>query len=219
MIARRMLLGMCLFCFAFSVKTAKAADMWSVDRFSGSISGKTVTVTRKIWAEGALVPDGLGGPLRSETVFALQCLGRELPDDSVKADCGSGYTAGVICSDPETVEWLLENAWRFGLIVERKPEEPSERIRLRYVGPVHAAAMHALEMDLDAYLHFLRQTGQTALNRNGRAVAWIFCVPEQASVSFALPENAAWEISGDGAGRVIIVVSSKKALQTVGFSL
>ncbi|MBR3743358.1 MAG: hypothetical protein IKN04_23360 [Clostridia bacterium] len=208
MIVRRMLLVFCLLCFAFSVRTGKTVDVWTVEPFSGSLSGKTITVTRRIWAVGTLTRDEPEGSLRSEIVFALRCLRMELPDDSVKVDGGSGYMAVMILSDQETVDWLLDNAWRFGLIVDKKPEGPGERIRLRYVGPVHAAAMHALDMDLEDYLLFLRRTGQTALNRNGRAVAWIIRVPEGEAVSFTLPEGAAWEISGDSAGGVIIAVRS-----------
>ena len=179
-----------------------AQDQWTVERFSGALSGTTVTVTQSLWGKGVFTEEGQEGPLRAETAFALRCMQEELKDRA--ADQGSGYTAVAVSKDRETGAWLKENAWRFGL----EAEEKEDRIYLRYVGAVHAAAMHALGMDRTEYLLFLRKAGQAVLKRNGRDVGWIFCVPAGASISFKVPEGAAWEISGDGGGRVIIAVRS-----------
>ena len=208
MIVRRMVAGFCLFCFAFAVKMEKPMDAWTVEPFPGSLTGKTIIVTQKIWDEGTLTRSEPEGPLWPEIVFALRCLRNELPDVRAKVEYGSAYSAAVILPDQETKGRLLENAWRFGLIADGKPEETGERVLLRYVGPIHAAAMRALDMDLETYLLFLRRAGRAVLNRNGRAVAWIIRVPEGEAVSFTLPEGAAWEISGDSAGGVIIAVRS-----------
>lgn len=201
----RMLLWLCLFSIVFSVKTQKGEDQWTVEPFSGTLSGQTVTVTSALWANGPLTGEAQEGPLRPEAAYALTCLQVELPKETLAVEDGSGYAADVIILDQEAGERLLESAWRFGLIVTQETED---RFCLRYVGPVHAAAMHALQMDLTEYLLFLRKTGNAALLRNGRTVGWIICVPAGEAVSFTLPEGAAWEISGDNAGCVIIAVRS-----------
>lgn len=201
----RILLWLCLLSIAFSVKTQKGEDTWTVEPFSGTLSGQTVTVTSALWADGPLTREGQEGPLRPEAAYALTCLQAELPDGTLAVDHGSGYTADMIILDQEAGGRLLENAWRFGLIVT---QETGDRLCLRYVGPVHAATMRALQMDLTEYLLFLRKTGEAELRRNGRTVGWVFCVPAGEAVSFALPEGAAWEISGDSAGCVIVAVRS-----------
>ena len=199
MMVRRILLGLCLLFLLFP---AKAENEWEVGPFSGSLSGKTVTVTRNLWAEGQLMPGKKEDRLRPEMAFALYCVQAELPGCSLTFEQISAYMAAVSFPDQETGVWLRENAWRFGLITEEK----MGNLRFRYVGPVHAAVLHALQMDLEAYLFFLRQTGQAVLKRNGQAVAWIFCVPASEALSFTLPESAAFSVSGDGAGFVVIAI-------------
>ena len=205
MAVARMLLWLCLFCAAFSAKMQKGTEGWTVEPFSGTLSGQTVTVTSALWADGPLTREAQEGPLRAEVAFALRCLQAELPEGTLAMDHGSGYAAEMVILDQEAGGWLLENAWRFGLI---SIHETEDRLSLRYVGPVHAAAMHALDVDLTEYLLFLRKTGEAVLLRNGRAVGWIIRVPAGKAVSFMLPEGAAWEISGDTAGYVIIAVGS-----------
>lgn len=196
---RRMLLGWCLLMLLFP---AKAETGWEAERFFGSLSGRTVTVTRQLWADGPLTPEQTAGPMRPETVFALRCMQAEILDRALIFEQTSAYSA-AISSDAETGARLRANAWRFGLMIE---DETEESLRLRYVGPVHAAAMHALQMDLEAYLLFLRQMGQIVLKRNGQPVAWVFCAAESEAVSFILPEGAAFSVSGDGAGFVVIAI-------------
>ena len=212
MTVRTGLLIVLLFLFGLFSAGGEKGDRWTVEPFSGPLSGKAVTVTRQIWAEGTLTPDTSEGPLRAETLFALRCLREEMRERGMRMperpDRETACTAEFTLWETAAEQWLSENAWRFGFIVENEPGDGGGSIRLRYAGPVHAAAMHALEMDLQAYLRFLRQAGQAALLRNGRAAAWIVCVPEQDALTFTLPEGAAWEISGDGAGWVIFTVLS-----------
>ncbi len=184
----------------------KTEEIWSVERFSGTLCGQTVTVTRKLWEEGALAGDGQGASPRPEAVFALRCLRAERPKAVMAVEKRSGYAAAVTPPDRETGEWLMENAWRFGLTAAWETEGRGDRVCLRFVGLPHAAAMRALDVDLAGYLAFLRGAGRAVLRLNGRAVAWIFCVPAGEAVSFTLPEGAVWEISGDGAGNVIVAV-------------
>ena len=183
-------------------------DRWTVEPFSDSLPGKTVTVPRKIWMEGALTGEEQEGPMRPETVFALRCLQTALPGETLTLELEAEYAAAVTVPDQETGGWVAENAWQYGLIVEGETEENGQRLHLRYVGPVHAAAMRALGLNRTEYLIFLRRMGQAVLKRNGRAVAWIYRVSAGEAVSFALPEEAAWEISGDSADWVIIAVRS-----------
>lgn len=209
MTVRRMLLFLMLLFLGFVRTGGKEADTWTVEPFSGSLSGGMVTVTRRLWTEGPLTGEELEGPLQPETVFALRCLreemtrrGMKLPE---KPDRETAYWADFALPGQAAEAWLHENVWRFGLITE---DQGNNIIRLHYVGTVHAAAMRALDMDLKAYLLFLRRMGQVRLLRNGQAAAWVFCVPEQEAVTFTLWEGAAWEISGDGEGWVIIAIRS-----------
>lgn len=119
-------------------------------------------------------------------------------------------------SDPllrnETGVWLSENMARYGFI--RRYHEDSEEgncegIHLRYVGPVHALAMETLDMTLEAYLRFLRQTGCVALCREGEIWAYILCRPEQEADAFPLPPGASLEVSGDNAGYAVGAVTVK----------
>ncbi len=199
--ARRMLLGLCLLFLLFP---AKAENEWAVEPFSGALSGKTVTVTRRLWAQGPLTRSQGEGPVRPEMAFALYCMQSALPGGTLPAKRASAYTE-VISAAPETGARMRENAWRFGLIAD---EQTEGSLRLRYVGPAHAAAIRALQMDLEAYLLFLRRTGRIVLKRNGQAASWIICMPEEEAVSFVLPEGAAFSASGDGEGFVIVAVGS-----------
>ena len=129
------------------------------------------------------------------------CQGMKLPE---RLDRETAYSADFAPLEPAAEQWMAENVWRFGFLME----EDEKNIRLRYAGMVHTAAMTALDMDLEAYLLFLRRMGQAALKRNGQTVAWIICVPEQEAVTFTLPEGAAFEITGDGTGWVILAIRS-----------
>lgn len=194
--ARRMIGALCLLMLLFP---ARAENEWEAEPFSGFLSGGTVTVTRSLWADGPLMPGESRGVLKPEMAFALYCVQAELPGGALTVKRASGYTAELSSNSA----WLRENVWRYGLVAG---DETEEGLRLRYVGPVHAAALRALQMDLEAYLIFLRQTGRAVLRRNGQAVAWIICVPESEALSFALPEGAALSVSGDGAGFVVIAI-------------
>jgi hypothetical protein len=195
-----------LFFFGLFSASGEEGDVWTVKPFSNPLSGRTVTVTRRLWAEGPLTPGEPEGPMRPDTVFALYCLREEMRSRGMclpeTADSVFAYAADFFLSETEAEQWLTENCWRFGFVMRDETDENGTRIHLRFVGPVHAAAMRALDVDLEAYLHFLRETGQAALLRNGQTAAWIICVPEQEALAFVLPEDGAWEISGDGAGWV-----------------
>ena len=181
------------------------AAQWTAERFDGNLSGVTVTVTRRVWEQGPLTETGADGSPRPELIYALRCA-EAAHNGMARARIlrAGGWTAEIEPPDGETAAWLHENAGQYGLI----PEENGPVIRLRYVGPVHAAAMRALGMEQTEYLRFLRRERQIMLRRKGRSAAWVFCVPEGEAVSFVLPEGAAWEISGDGAGFVIVAVRS-----------
>ncbi len=109
--------------------------------------------------------------------------------------------------------WMLENLWRYGLIQRYSPDGSErgscESIHLRYVGPVHAAAMRALHLNFEDYLFFLHQEKEITLTRNGAPYAYIRCLPEEDALSFSLPENAAWTVSGDNAGFVILAIAAQ----------
>ena len=107
----------------------------------------------------------------------------------------------------ETGKWLVEQMWRFGFIQRYAPgggeDGACERVHLRYVGDIHACAMHALNLRLEAYLLLLHREKALTIYRDGAPWACVLCVPEAQAVTFQTPENAVPEYSGDNAGYVI----------------
>ena len=84
-----------------------------------------------------------GGESEHQTGYALD-LAMKGPLSLVGADPLLHNTTG---------RWLDENLWRFGWIYRFSPQEESdgscEGVHLRYVGKVHAAAMHALGIGME----------------------------------------------------------------------
>ena len=109
-------------------------------------------------------------------------------------------------------QWLWENMWRYGLIQRYAPgdgaEGGCEEIHLRYVGVVHASAMRALGMSLESYLSLLRNERAVTVLRDQQPWAYLYCDPCDAGAAFPLPEGAAWEISADNTGWVILAVAA-----------
>ena len=111
--------------------------------------------------------------------------------------------------------WLHENLWRFGWIYRFSPEEKSEGscegIHLRYVGKAHAAAMHTLGVSLEAYLSLLRSEGTLTLLRDGIPYCYLYCFPDEQSLSLLLPKDAQWEASADNTGFSILAIAAQGA--------
>lgn len=106
----------------------------------------------------------------------------------------------------EAGKWMAENLWRYGFV---QREGVCENIHLRYVGPVHAAAMRVLGMNLEEYLAFLRGEGKVTLLREERPYAYLLCFPADGAVSFSVPERTAYAVSGDNTGFVVIAIAAQ----------
>lgn len=109
----------------------------------------------------------------------------------------------------EAGKWLAENAWRYGFIrrYAREGEEGAcEGVHLRYVGNVHAAAMHALDLPLEEYLALLRREGSLTLTKDGVPEAYIYCAPCPEDWTFPVPEGASVSFSADNTGWAVAAV-------------
>ena len=109
----------------------------------------------------------------------------------------------------ETGRWISENMWRYGFIQRyTKPEEEGacENIHLRYVGKVHAAAMHALGITMEEYWTLLRETGGLTIERNGQCWAWVVCAPCADSFTVSVPKDAEHSVSTDNDGFAAAVI-------------
>lgn len=137
----------------------------------------------------------------------------------------TGYAVDIVLEGPlatwednplarsDTGKWLEENLWRYGFIQRYAPghrgEGNCEGVHLRYVGPVHAAAMKALGLDLEDYLTLLHREGSLTLLRKGEPYAYIACQRECADFRLTVPENAAFQVSGDNTGWIVSAVAAQ----------
>lgn len=104
----------------------------------------------------------------------------------------------------DTGRWLSENAWRYGWIYRYGPgsraEGACEGIHLRFVGKAHAAAMHALGMELEEYLALLRKERALTVSRDGQPWAYLFCAPCEGDWQIALLPGTSLDASADNTG-------------------
>ena len=106
----------------------------------------------------------------------------------------------------EAGQWIAENMARYGFI---QRQGVCEGVHLRYVGLPHAAAMELLGLDLEDYLLLLHRENELTLLRNGQPYAYLLCVPAAEAVSFSIPDQAVFLISGDNAGWVIAAIAAQ----------
>ena len=107
----------------------------------------------------------------------------------------------------ETGQWIDTHLWRYGFIqryaLGEETEGGCENIHLRYVGPLHAAAMHTLNGTLEEYLALLRREGAVTLYQGEQPLACMFCLPCSGDCVFSLPANALYTFSADNTGWAI----------------
>ena len=149
----------------------------------------------------AAVPGG--GESEHQTGYAV--------DIALKGPLSLGETQPLLRN--ETGRWLSQNAWRYGWICRYAPgqeaEGSCEGVHLRYVGTVHAAAMHTLGLGLEDYLTLLRREGALTLYRNGEAYAYFYCAPTEEHWRLRLPAGAAAQFSLDNTGWAIAVIAAQ----------
>lgn len=112
----------------------------------------------------------------------------------------------------ETGKWLSENLWRYGWLYRNPPGASvscgCEGIHLRYVGKIHAAAMHALAMNLEDYLSLLHREGALTLCREENPWAYLYCLPMDENPVLPLPEKTGYQISADNTGCIIVAIAA-----------
>lgn len=115
----------------------------------------------------------------------------------------------------EAGKWLAENAWRFGFIrryAGQNEEGACEGIHLRYVGTVHAAAIHALGASLEDYLALLRREGSLTLTKDDAPAAYLYCAPCAEDWLFPTPEGTSVSFSADNTGWAVAVVKPDRKI-------
>lgn len=104
--------------------------------------------------------------------------------------------------------WLQENMWKFGWIDRTGAENcVCENPHIRYVGRVHAAAMHALDMGLESYWDFLRVEGDVLIYKGDQPYAWLHCAPWEEEMEIMAPEGAQYQCSADNTGWWVVAVA------------
>lgn len=115
-----------------------------------------------------------------------------------------------------TGRWLSENMWRYGFIQRGFPrdgdEVKCENVHIRYVGKVHAAAMHVLDLGLEEYLSYLHRQGGITVLKGDEPWAYVQCVPCTDAFSGIVPPGAGAEVSADNTGYVIFTVVNKQKI-------
>lgn len=106
---------------------------------------------------------------------------------------------------------LLDSAWRFGFIhrygTKIAPPYEDEAYHFRFVGTAHSTVLHALSMDLPAYLDFLRGKGTVTYYEDGAPRYAILCKEYAAGLSFSIPAGCVWEGSMDNTGYAVLAVT------------
>lgn len=112
----------------------------------------------------------------------------------------------------DTGVWLAENMWRSGWIRRYGPgskaEGGCENVHLRYVGKVHAAAMHALNLDLEEYLDYLHQQGAVTVCRDGAPWAYLYALPCDGGLTIPLPADTEYQVSLDNRGYAVLAMAA-----------
>ena len=106
----------------------------------------------------------------------------------------------------EAGRWLAEHMSRYGFI---QRQGICENVHLRYVGIPHAVAMEVLGLNLEDYLVFLHRENELTLLRDGAPYAYLLCVPAAEAVSFSIPPQAAFLVSGDNTGWVVAAIAAQ----------
>lgn len=107
--------------------------------------------------------------------------------------------------------WLEKNAWKYGFILRYPKDKVKvtgiqyEPWHFRYVGMPHSAVMYKNQMVLEEYLEMLREKKDVSVDQGGITYdIHYYQVSKGAKVY--LPENDAYDISGDNMQGVIVTV-------------
>jgi D-alanyl-D-alanine carboxypeptidase len=123
-------------------------------------------------------------------------------------DIGSSLAA--MSEAPEGV-WLEKNAWKYGFILRYPKDKVNvtgiqyEPWHFRYVGMPHSAVMYKNHMVLEEYLEMLKEKKDVTVDLDG-ATYDIHYYQVSKDTKIYLPENDAYDISGDNMQGVIVTV-------------
>ncbi|CAI6085728.1 D-alanyl-D-alanine carboxypeptidase [Paenibacillus sp. JJ-100] len=108
--------------------------------------------------------------------------------------------------------WLEKNAWKYGFILRYPKDKVNvtgiqyEPWHFRYVGMPHSAVMHKNQMVLEEYLEMLREKRDVSVDLNGITYDIHYYDVSKKDTKIYLPENDAYDISGDNMQGVIVTV-------------
>lgn len=121
-----------------------------------------------------------------------------------------GSTLKSIDVAPEGA-WLKKYAWDYGFIL-RYPLDKSEITGIqyepwhfRYVGLPHSIIMKEQQLTLEEYLKFLKEQKTYTTTINGKQYEISF-VPLSEQMTFEIPVNSKYELSGNNTDGVIITI-------------
>lgn len=109
---------------------------------------------------------------------------------------------------PNEVQWLSDNAWKYGLIQRYKREKkditgvPDEPWHFRYIGEIHAWYCYKNNLCLEEYIDFLKDSGGYQATMDGEKYTVTYQIP-QAGIIF-VPENGSYEVSSDNTGGYVV---------------
>jgi len=120
----------------------------------------------------------------------------------------AGLLSEQLDGTSENERWLIDNAWRYGLIL-RYPEGKSditgiafEPWHFRYVGNPHAYYMWHHELTLEEYLQLLREQGSLTIETSGREYMVVYDAGTDGMVN--VPSNKEFALSSDNRGGYVI---------------
>ncbi|WP_145336158.1 D-alanyl-D-alanine carboxypeptidase family protein [Paenibacillus xylanexedens] len=123
-------------------------------------------------------------------------------------DIGSSLAA---MSEAPEGAWLEKNAWKYGFILRYPKDKVNvtgiqyEPWHFRYVGMPHSAVMYKNQMVLEEYLEMLREKKDVSVDLDGVTYD-IHYYQVSKDTKIYLPENDAYDISGDNMQGVIVTV-------------
>ena len=163
---------------------------------------RTMPVAEALERAALDIPDSGQSEHQLATAFDLRFHGRQ------------SWAAEDPMARTEDGRWLLENGWRYGFLRRYPPDKNDvtgvmdETLHWRYVGPVHAAALHVTGLCLEEYLALLHREGTLRLADGQGNSWWLLCVPmTETAAAFPVPPGYAAAVSADNLGYAVCVLS------------
>jgi D-alanyl-D-alanine carboxypeptidase len=145
---------------------------------------------------------------------------------SVKAgfsDHHSGYC--IALSELETSHWIYENCTKYGFVLRYPDNKVSETNVsgytecLRYVGVAHATYMSRNDLCMEEYIELLKTYDYdnhlkiSGMDGNDYEVYYVTASAEDEIITFNVPSNYAYTVSGNNDGGFIVTVNLSDPLE------